>query len=129
MKSPFYVLIVLLICFCIEGCKDGGCYYTCCISEDDCMASCTTGISSAEDCAIFAQTDCTEGDEGYLKRVQWSEVSELFCDDCSSSACAPNWWSATQREYDNPPESLFPAEDSPLESPTKQSLERLSTEK
>ena len=91
--------ILLLLSFTagIAGCDEGGCYYTCCISDSDCTAECITGIKNAEQCAIRAQEDCSEGDEGYLTRVQWTEINKLVCDHCGSSACAPKWWTAASQ--------------------------------
>ena len=92
-----FVTVFLLSVFGLSACKDGGCYYTCCLSETDCLSSCKSGVKNAEHCAIQAQNDCAEGDGGYLTRVEWAEVNGAFCENCESSACAPAWWEANQR--------------------------------
>ncbi|MBN2529002.1 MAG: hypothetical protein JXR76_21615 [Deltaproteobacteria bacterium] len=60
------------------------------------MSDCITGIKNAEQCTIRAQEDCTEGDDGYLTRVHWKKISKVTCDSCSSSACAPKWWTESR---------------------------------
>lgn len=95
-------LAILWILPAFTGCKEGGCYYTCCVAENDCVSSCMSGIKDAEQCAIKAQEDCLDGDEGYLTRVEWSEVDGAFCKDCSSPVCAPGWWEANQQKELSP---------------------------
>ncbi|MBN2717831.1 MAG: hypothetical protein JXX14_18425 [Deltaproteobacteria bacterium] len=106
------LIFIGLISLNITGCKDGGCYYTCCISEDDCLSECVSGIKNAENCAIKAQEDCMEGEDGYLIRVQWAEVNGAFCENCASPVCAPAWWEANiAKESDTDTEA--PSTDEP----------------
>ncbi|MBN2343502.1 MAG: hypothetical protein JXX29_04880 [Deltaproteobacteria bacterium] len=94
MRANIYIGASFLCGIIALGCETGGCYYTCCRAEDDCSASCTQNVNSAEECTVHAQRECSEEQDGYIIRVEWATVSEVFCESCSSSACAPNWWTA-----------------------------------
>ena len=76
----------------LVGCEQGACYYTCCSEEGVCNLECQTQVESAEDCAVLADDTCRENEDRNIGRLEWKTVSDLYCDDCSSVACAPEWW-------------------------------------
>lgn len=92
------------------GCEEGACYYTCCseLTSDPCESSCLDQSTSTEKCAVAAQESCEE-QGGTLGEVEWAEISDIFCDSCSSIVCAPDWWTEERLKSETePPDSSDP---------------------
>lgn len=94
-----WVLGALIIVL-FTGCEKGGCYYTCCTSEDECIVKCIENENSADECTVYAQQQCTQEIGGNLRRVEWGLINDLYCQTCGASACAPEWWTVDKLIYD-----------------------------
>lgn len=105
VKMKVFLLITFSLLLWVTGCQKGACYYSCCKDENTCTPKCEIKTDSAEQCAVFAQETCEQSGATDVARVEWKEISDIYCDECSSIACAPSWWTEDRLIEEKMPDS------------------------